>query len=221
MNLRPLLLIAVFALPCLAEAQSHVERHHPDVTFRQQGLAALDRGEAREAFEAFERAAYFADKASQALVAEMYWAGQGVSQDRARAYVWMDLAAERGYPLLLGKRELYWQQLTAAEQGRALAEGPAVFAEYSDDVAKPRLEDELRAGLMQSPGSRVGASSAFVQVITNIARGPVGTLQGVKRPQYYSPKVWNPHYYWAQTDLPWHQPLEGLVEVKPLSPSRP
>ncbi len=44
--------------------------------------------------------------ALQALMAEMLWQGShDPPQDRAAAYAWMDLAAERGYPELLRQRE--------------------------------------------------------------------------------------------------------------------
>src|SRR5687768_7671599 len=88
---------------------------HPDIKFRNRGFAAQERGDLAAAHEAFERAARFADKPSQAVIAEMLWKGEGVAQDRAKAYAWMDLAAERGYRAMLVQREEYWKALTPAE----------------------------------------------------------------------------------------------------------
>ena len=218
MRIRELLAVLALMGACQVAAQSHYELHHPDVLHRERGLAALEDGEFGDAMEEFKRSAFFADKGSQAMIAEMYWSGQGVSEDRVLAYIWMDLAAERGYPLMIGKRESYWNALSSAEQQRAVTEDRNVFDEFADHVAKPRLEAILRSGKRQSPGSRVGGSSAFVDVYTEISRTSLrGEAQGTYRPQYYAARYWNPRSYWEHVDLAWAKPPQGVVEVLPLS----
>lgn len=213
------LVIACF-ISAPAYAASHFQSHHPDLHHRLQGMAAFEDNRGGDALREFKASARYADKGSQAMIAEMYWAGLGVARNRPLAYVWMDLAAERGYPLLAAKRELYWQQLSADERARALELGPAVFAEFEDNVAKPRMEEMLRRGTREAAGSRVGASAAFVDVYTDIQRGAAigGALRGTSRPDYYAAKYWSPTHYWRRADSVWSQPLEGIVEIRPLLP---
>jgi TPR repeat protein len=78
--------------------------YHPDLGDRKLGMEAFKRGSFDYAARYFQWAARYADKPSQAMLGSMYWSGQGVQQDRALAYAWMDLAAERGYPSLLGRK---------------------------------------------------------------------------------------------------------------------
>src|SRR3546814_2441093 len=83
---------------------------HPDLRYRLLGMEAMREDRHGDAFKFFRRAAHFADKPSQGMVAEMLWNGDGVERDRALAYAWMDLAAERGYAGFLGLRERYWSR---------------------------------------------------------------------------------------------------------------
>lgn len=59
---------------------------HPDLRYRLLGLEEYRQGNHADAFRFFRRAAYYADKPSQGMVAEMLWQDQGVPQDRALAY---------------------------------------------------------------------------------------------------------------------------------------
>lgn len=65
---------------------SHFLHYHPDLRHRKKGFAAIERNSHDFALRHFRRAAWFADKPSQAMIAEMYWNGHGVAQDRALAY---------------------------------------------------------------------------------------------------------------------------------------
>ncbi|HWS25001.1 MAG TPA: hypothetical protein VN259_00380, partial [Xanthomonadales bacterium] len=86
-------------------------QYHPDLRWRKIGLERYEQGKFDVALDAFVRSSRYADKGSQAMVAEMYWKGEGTDVDRARAYAWMDLAAERGYKDFLAVREHYWASL--------------------------------------------------------------------------------------------------------------
>lgn len=81
---------------------------HPDIRWRREGLHAFHHKRYDEAHAMFLRAAHYADKASMAMLAEMYWKGLGVVRDRPIGYAWMDLAAERMYPNFTILRERYW-----------------------------------------------------------------------------------------------------------------
>ena len=181
---------------------------HPDIKFRNRGFAAQERGEIADAHAAFERAARFADKPSQAVIAEMLWKGEGVAQDRAKAYAWMDLAAERGYRSMLVQREAYWKALTPAEQVEAVAFGEGLYAEYGDAVAQPRLEAKLRQGRKKSAGSRTGyVSNLRINVTTP---GGEFTVDGAS---FYNPDYWDPKKYWAWQAKTWNGKPRPSVEV--------
>src|SRR3546814_6686092 len=72
---------------------------HPDVRWRHEALHSYSRHEYDIALDQFLRAARYGDKPAQAMLAEMYWKGTGVAQDRPRGYAWMDIAAERRFQI--------------------------------------------------------------------------------------------------------------------------
>jgi len=192
---------------------------HPDLMFRLRGMDLWKTKEPEKALAAFKRAALYADKPSQAFVAGMYWEGQGVERDRALAYAWMDLAAERGYPDFIAMREKFWGELNESERARALQEGQAVYARYGDAAANPRLERELRRERMQVVGSRTGFTGNAKIVVPNPSAGtvsdptaeqPVLVIDGS---QFYADKFWEPKQYQAWLDAQWKEPRSGRVEV--------
>lgn len=165
---------------------------HPDLRFRQLGLAAAEQQKYEDARRYFSLAARHADKLSQALMAELLWNGRGGPADRALAYAWMDLAAERGTEWLLVRRESYWSALDETERKRAVAEGQALYDEYGDPVAKPRQEREMRRNMGEMTGSRTGAlGSTTMQVRFN------GQMVRVVPEVYYAPRLWQPDAYWG------------------------
>lgn len=210
---------------------------HPDLKFRGMGMQAYREGAHGKAATYFDRAARFADKPSQAMLAEMRWEGVGVPLDRALAYAWMDLAAERGYPELLAMRERYWDALDAADRERALTLGEAVYAEYGDAVAKPRIETQLRRDRRRIAGSRTGfAGNAKLFIMTpGASEAPSATATGGKEgyypitvidgTRYYASDYWAPERYHVWQALQWQERMrEGNVEVGELedvSPASP
>jgi hypothetical protein len=181
---------------------------HPDLKHRLLGLDAYNRGEFEQAQKEFLRAARFADKPSQGLIGEMYWNGQGVAADRPLAYAWMDIAAERAYPILLVKREEYWSALTPEERDRAVAVGRTLIEEYGDAAAKPRLEKRLKQARRETTGSRVG-SVGNLRINIPTASG----WRTVRGEEYYAETFWKPEKYWHWQDFDWKNPGEGKVEV--------
>jgi uncharacterized protein len=199
-------------------------RFHPDVAERRVAIKALEDGFPGEAMARFKRAASYADKGSQAVIAEMYFEGIGVERDRAKGYAWMDLAAERAYPVFLAKREHYWSQLSPAERERAIEVGQGIYEEFEDAVAKPRLERHLTRGRRQATGSRVGMVGTM-DIIgmagTGMSPHRVDFRAGMRPPTisgeaYYAPKYWEPQMYWEWQDAQWTGPRSGDVTVLPL-----
>jgi hypothetical protein len=183
--------------------------HHPDIDNRIRGMRAYRTGEHGKAMAYFRRAAYFADKPSQGMVAEMLWDGVGATQDRALAYAWMDLAAERGYAGFLGMRERYWLALSPQEQVRAVEAGRGIYARFGDAIAKPRIDARLRLGLREATGSRTG----FAGALTIEIPGPDGNSISVPGSRFYDPRYWDPKAYWAWQDAVWMKPRIGRVDV--------
>src|SRR3546814_15789663 len=100
----------------------------------------------------FLRAARYADKPSQAMIAEMHWRGLGVPQDRELGYAWMDLAAERMYPNFVIKRERYLQLLDADQRRNAIERGHPLLAEYGAQAAHPPPAQGLRRATRRNHG---------------------------------------------------------------------
>ena len=182
---------------------------HPDMRYRILGMEKYRDKKYDEALRYFQRASYYADKPSQGMVGEMLWNGLGTEQDRALAYAWMDLAAERGYIGFLGLRERYWDQLGEAERARALEEGQAIYAKYGDDAAKPRMATTLRRERLRMTGSRTG----FTGNLQILVPGPGGDYQSIDGSKYYDERYWDPEKYQAWHDSIWMRPRIGLVRV--------
>jgi hypothetical protein len=199
--------------------------HHPDMKYRVLGMQALREKRYDDALRFFRRASFYADKPSQGMVAEMYWNGQGVPVDRALAYAWMDLAAERGYRGFLGLRERYWAALTPEERERAVREGEAVYARFGDDAAKPRYEFQLRVGRREMTGSRTG----FNRGLKIEVPGPGGGSQWIDSSKYFDDRYWDARKYWAWQDKVWKNArigrgtagdLEDVRRIPASAPSR-
>lgn len=189
---------------------------HPDLRWRLEGQRAFEDGQGELALGYFQRAAKFADKPAQGMIAEMLWAGELVEQDRAAAYAWMDLAAERAFRPMLIRREVFWRALSAAERERALEVGRGLYAQYGDDVAQPRMERKLRSERRRITGSRTGFVGALQITIPTLS-GDV-TIDGS---QYYHPDYWQPERYWAWQEKGWKDPPRGVVDVGPIAPRKP
>lgn len=164
---------------------------HPDLRFRLLGQEAQQRGRWREARTFYQQAARYADKPSQAALAELVWEGHDEPADHALGYVWMDLAAERGGEMLLARRENYWNALTPAERERAVAEGKALYAEYGDPAAKPRQEREMRDVRQNVTGSRTGDAG----LLRSRERGSSG-MRNIDPAVYWQDRFWEPAAYW-------------------------
>jgi len=208
----------------------------PDLLHYRQGLEAYRDGDEANALRHFRIAARYADKPSQALVAQMYWDGIGMPQDRALAYAWMDLAAERGSPRLLVLREQYWESLDESERADALARGQLVYAQYGDEVAQRRLEFALRRTKNRIAGSRTGyTGNTTVMALmpgagTNLAAtgsgGPaeIPPSASMAAASFYHPTYWEPEQRYAWREQQWEREFRpggmGTARVGGLQPVR-
>lgn len=190
--------------------QSTFLHFHPDIRFRLMGIERLEEEEFEWAHRFFRKSAYYGDKLSQAMVAEMLWEGRGVKQDRPLAYAWMDLAAERGYPRLVALRELFWSKLDEDEREEAIRRGRKVYAEFGDDVAKPRMENQLRKGRSETTGSRVGNILPGLRIYIPQDGLP---MRPVPASTIYDERLWKADRYWEWQDAIGEKLPTGRVEV--------
>jgi len=125
--------LVVISAPGAALAQERPQRT-PSVPFAgepvtgvyAQERARFDRlyakGRFSKAFDiAMKGLAWRGDKYAQYMIGIMYWHGQGVSKDEAKACAWFRVAAQRGHPLLEELRDDAHSQMTPDEMVHANA----------------------------------------------------------------------------------------------------
>ncbi|WP_226977852.1 hypothetical protein [Xanthomonas sp. LMG 12461] len=138
----------------------------------------------------------------------MYWEGQGGAADHTMGFLWMALAAERGYDQFGARKMEYWNQLTPDERKRAAKLDKSMLADYGDQVAKPRQEAVLRREAMRSTGGLLGHSGAAGPLSINGPRG--GSID----PEvFYAKQFWEPSAYWKLQDQVWDGRTPGRVDI--------
>ncbi len=182
---------------------------HPDLRFRLLGLEKRDAGKQEDALAYFRRAAYYADKPSQGMVAEMLWNGIGAPADKPAAYAWMDLAAERGYEGFLDLRERYWARLDEAQRARAVELGQEIYARYGDEAALPRISTAIQRGRKAMTGSRTGVAGNLKIYIP----GHAGSMELIDGSKFYDSRFWDPRQYLAWHDAIWAKPRVARVDI--------
>lgn len=194
----------------------------PNEEYRLHGLKAYQQGNYPDAMTRFEVAAYNADKYSQHYLSLMHWHGVGVPPDHVQAYIWADLAAERGSKRLLLIREKMWAELTPTQQAQVEARGTEFYARYGDAVAQPRVEGKIRAFARDMTGSRVGYRNQRLDVSVG---PPSGSFSGPgSQNQLSTPPSADELYgkdgglhalttYWKEQD----RLLDGTVDVGPVT----
>lgn len=184
--------------------------NHPNELHRIYANKAAAAGSWGDAVRNFRIAARHADKYSQHRLSMLYWHGVGVDTDRVEAYIWADLAAERGYPRFLAIREKMWAELTPQQQAKVPQRGLALFKEYADSAAKPRFERALAQGKRQMTGSRTGFDVGLIIFSIGGGNQLFGSVGGVNLKTIYDASRTDPEKYWAFEDYVWK---EGMVHV--------
>ncbi|HET7844663.1 MAG TPA: hypothetical protein VFL14_10970 [Xanthomonadales bacterium] len=234
MNARALCLLALLTIAPAAAPQAlkdldfaallPVETSgHIDQYFRRKGFESYRQGRVSGAREYFRYAAKFGDKTSQLALALLHRNGEGGPRDDAMAYAWLDLAAQRGYPSFLARREQVWNELDEAQRERAVDLTTELYATYGDRVAKKRFANHMRRYLRNSVWSHPSLHTGRLIVIDNYCgdaagfRAPPGA--GCRRDNdYVRPERFDMDVYWAEQDRLWMP--QGKVEVLPLVPTR-
>ena len=120
----------------------------------------------------------------------------------------LDLASKSGIHRLITALEERGFIRRLAHRARALEIGPGLYAEFGDEVAKTRLERELRFAKRNTTGSRVGSVGALTIVIPT-----PGGSEVVDGTAFYDEKFWNIDQYVQWQDNDWKQHGEGTVDV--------
>ena len=205
-------------------AEAMARYGHPNEMWRYRALRALKLEQPERALGEFRFAAKYGDKLSQHALSLMHWHGVGTAADRAQAYVWADLAAERGYRDLLLLREKMWMELDARQRAQALLLGEEMYAQYGDAIAKSRMERAMRKALASATGSRVGFEKDRVLFLTNShSKGmPMSAIDdsGLSGRAFYDRERWEPQTYWREQDRQWNakvlvMPPEQLPGTSP------
>jgi hypothetical protein len=163
------------------------------------------------ALKYFEISAMYADKFSQLSIGLMYVNGEGVAKDPVTGYAWLDIAAEREYPDFVATRDRVKALLTPDEMQRAQVIRDRLALNFADAVAKPRMAQQLRFGMYQLTGSRVGFNQGVLHMnaLGTLCKGGVN-VGGVDVPEagcggddIYARSRWDPATYFAYRDAQW------------------
>lgn len=161
--------------------------HVPSAREMQRGRRNYQSGNYMRAFGHYLNAAWWADKFAQYNIGVMYLRGEGVEFDPVRAWAWLELAAERGYPdMVLVADDLY--RLLDEEQqreGRRILEDE-LLPDYGDatrvEATARRMERERR----KATGTRTGSKAALSAL--RIIDGGGNTRRG---DEFYDPAKWD------------------------------
>jgi uncharacterized protein len=195
---------------------------HPNELHRIYAAKAAADGRWSDAAEQFRKAAYYADKYSQHRLSMLYWHGAdspsygaGVSRDRVEAYIWADLAAERGYSQFLAIREKMWGELTPQEQEAVAKRGPALYAKYGDPAAKPRFAGAMAKARANRTGSRAGAdTSRVISFSPGAGTALFGGIGGLDLSRMNDPERTKPEAYWATEDKIWREATVTVGDIE-------
>lgn len=191
---------------------------HPNELFRIYAAEAAAGSDWADAVRLFTIAASYADKYSQHRLSLLHWNGVGTPADHALAYVWADLAAERGYQQFLAIREKMWAQLSADEQKRVAEIGPEYYNRFGDPAAKKRFAMELGKSRRQVTGSHTGFVGNLAIVSPGAGMSMFDSIGGVDLSDLYQKSRWDAQAYWKVEDVLWNQ---GNVELGPLERATP
>ncbi|MFU8876677.1 MAG: tetratricopeptide repeat protein [Wenzhouxiangellaceae bacterium] len=158
----------------------------PGAEFLERGNRFYEQGDYDAAVGNFRLAARWADKMAQFNLGMLYVNGQGVERDPLRGWAWMELSAERGYPVHRQAADSIFNQFTDEhrELARQILE-EELKPEFGDEAAVARTQREMERRLHRvgARGSRVGANRVLYVETRD------GLLESGE--QYYHPDRWD------------------------------
>lgn len=168
-----------------AQAQPfHFAEHTPGYRLFAEGNRFYNTGWYFQARHRFEKAAFWADKMAQHNLGVIWYRGDGVESDPARAWAWFELSAERGYPEFVGIADAVWDELGPAQRQRGRRILDELMPRYGDAVAVPRTSKRME----RERGDVVGSHLGFVGNVRIYDPATVGARSGE---EYFDPAKWN------------------------------
>jgi TPR repeat protein len=164
----------------------------------------------------YERASRYADKFGQYNVAVMHLKAEGTDFDPVRAWAWLELSAERGYPMMRQAADDLFGLLDGAQQRQAQAiYERELLPEYGDAVAIPRAQLRMDRDRRQSTGSRLGSPAMLGMLRVIDYQGDGLSRNGA---EYYDPAKWDmqrlvEYETWQMENLSRGQVEMGDVEI--------
>ncbi|MGY6586656.1 MAG: SEL1-like repeat protein [Wenzhouxiangella sp.] len=138
--------------------------HTPSYRTMNEATRFYNNGDYLSARARFRSAARWADKTAQFNLAVTYYKGQGTESDVAKAWAWFQLAAERGYPMMVDMADMLDGMINDDLRRRGQAILDELKPIYGDEVAVERTAAHMRRERRRATGSRVGATG-FVRVV--------------------------------------------------------
>jgi len=141
--MRKILFISAIALSCNAFSVTAAPAEEVDEYNKvtNLGFAAYQAKKYNNAFKYLEQASKLGNKEAQFILAGLYMNGQGVSQDYAKAYLWLNVAAEANEKKWRKVKE-QMQNALSEQQRNALqshvSQYLAQYGEQSQDVSCKR-----------------------------------------------------------------------------------
>ena len=211
-----LLLLAVCYNPVQANSPeqsgqwiANYDEHTPGYAPKARALRAYERGDFSRAYSDFKLASAWADKFSQFNVGMLYLNGEGADYDPTRAWAWIELSAERGYPQFVDAADTLWSMLSEWEQqiARDYFED-VLLPKYGDHVAVRKTASKMRHERRMATGSRLGA-------VYGLNLDVIGS-DGLPTPgdQFYATDKWDfEHIVAYETQLA-QSLMRGRVEIR-------
>jgi len=181
--LAALSLLAVKAEPTFAQSYGYAE-HAPGTDLTAEGNRFYQNGWFFTARHRFKRAAHWADKMAQHNLGVIWYRGDGVERDPARAWAWFELAAERDYPEFVGIANAVWDELSPVDRQRGRAYLDDLMPRYEDAVAVPRTARRMTWDRRQVTGSRVG-------FVGNLEIYDIDSAVPRSGEEYFSEETWD------------------------------
>ncbi len=146
-------------------AASGFAEHTPGNRHLVDGDRAYRNGQYTRAKVRFLAGARWADKLAQFNLGVMNYHGQGVPQDKARAWAWFALSAERGYPRMVEMADQIYRELNDEKKarGQRILEDE-LQPQFGDNVAVERTARRMERERRRATGSRTGAIGSLVVI---------------------------------------------------------
>jgi TPR repeat protein len=150
----------------------------PDKFLLRKAIQAYQKGYNGDALTKFKQAAAFGNSDAQMYVGMMYLKALGVSQDWAKGYAWIKLAALDGTKKHLDLMLSVYAQLKDDEVSKAAQAYETISAEYGQSMALQRRDRWVKKQKSKSTGSLLGSQTGNVNSFNSLRDLSNGTVSG-------------------------------------------